>query len=115
MTLDIVFGSLHLTVNEVHPFKGNATFFVSYRHETSSSLIIVLANAMSLILAGTSWAVTCCAYRTGPREQRTTEHTQSGLSPLAGSPPQSFTSMPSLSLSLCSCVCNFFLQCGRTP
>lgn len=54
MTLDIVFGSLHLTVNEVHPFKGNATFFVSYRHETGSSLIIVLANAMSLILAGTS-------------------------------------------------------------
>lgn len=46
------------------------------------------------------------------REQRTTEHTQSGLSPLTGSPPQSFTFMPPMLVAtelvrawLCRCVC----------
>lgn len=51
------------------------------------------------------------------REQRTTEHTQSGLSPLTGSPPQSFTFMPPMLVAtelvrvlLCFCV-----RCGHTP
>jgi len=47
-------------------------------------------------------------------EQRTTEHTRSGLLPLAGSPPQSFMFMPLLLVAtelVCVCCCAFVYAC----
>lgn len=98
---------------------------------------------MIVFLAWIRRVLTCCAYRTGPeqpldffeclwrREHRTTEHTQSGVSPLTGLSPQSFTLMPPLLVStdlmrvmLCFCVCMCAVQdpkffqapkCGHTP
>lgn len=51
------------------------------------------------------------------REQRTTEHTQRGLSPLTGSPPQSFTFMPPMLVAteLVRALLCFCAWCGNAP
>lgn len=78
---------------------------------------------MILTLAWISWASDVLCLQDWPRastgfsewlwrrEQRTTEHTQGGLLPLTGSPPQSFTFMPPMLVAtelvrvlLCFCV-----------
>lgn len=52
-------------MRSTHPWKANVTFFVSC-HRDKFFYKYCTWQVMILILAWISWALTCCAYRTGP-------------------------------------------------